>query len=140
MIFKILPCYDADSGQPVCAFLNNQMVFEDFHVFEQNILPVRYNLLPAGFTGVVYRGAHKPEIPGIQVGFDVKMITVMIEVVLMIAFPGLDNAETATGVISTQNTIFGRDRTERANAHVGPRFRSINIGYEGFVIFLVDQL
>src|SRR5581483_7511971 len=100
------PRQDANLGQAAGAFLQDQMIAEQFEVAEINVVAVRDDLPPVFPRRPIQRRPQEARIPGLMIGADNEAVFEMIEVILVVALARQEYLKFAERPIGVQVAVF----------------------------------
>ena len=110
MIIFALPAGDAKLGQAAGFLLYDNVPVKNLDILKKDVLPVRNNLLPVLFSGIIVRGFHQPEIPGPLICENIETVAAVTDVILMLWLPGMKNPESPLRTACVKQSEFGRER------------------------------
>ena len=130
---------DPQVRQAPVALLQGDPVGERIHVLQQHVLAVGNHLVPGHEVGAPDRALHEAEVRGVQVGQDQEAVALVVDVVLQVAGPRLEDAELAGGVVRLQDAGLGAEGLVAGDHKVAVGFGAADVAGEGVVVLLVDQ-
>ena len=133
------PGADAEPDQAVATLLEHQEVAEKLEALEQDVGAVRDDLPPILLPGRSDRGLHQPEVPGVEVGPDVKAVAEVIGRVFQAGASGLEDRERPLGLVGIEVPVLGAEGLAAGDHQVAVRLRPPDPATEGLVCLLVDD-
>src|SRR5919108_3586742 len=116
------------------------MIAKDLKISEKDILSMRNDLFPVFPAALIKRRTHQAKVLGLIVGPNQEAVLIVIEMVLVLSLPRQEYVEIAVGIVRIQVPILLAQRMRGHDHKVFPGFGFKDIGAEGLIVFLKDEL